>query len=461
MRARTAALSTGRRLVLAASEAGGKAAWRAWKGAAWRARVLALVALAAVAIVMQSARVGSTHRLVAPQRAARRLGSKTDLGMATVARPHLAPAPGADDAGGGVWKLYIGDANSPDAYADEREEEEDSAVAPPPKPTLRHNSSKVSKPWNAFQNATYADARCAITDDVVNHSLKRIRSTALFHQPYPHVYVTDVFPASFYKCIMSRLVTRHRTEAHYVKLKPNQERYTINLARRPGARVGDMVYGPHVPPGESRKPGLDVAFWTEFGKRFSSQPFVEAWLDKFQDVVKKRFEQEKASRAAAREAWASQHPNETYTVPRQELRLPDQKLARNTSEFYYELSLNRDLQGYGIKPHTDSANKWVTTLFFMPSRGRPELEKLGTSVIMSKSGKVDDGGGIVNWAQPEHKKDMQVSKTARFIPNTLFAFPPCLSSWHAVVRFNANICRDTIQGFVMNDLRLEKRVCGR
>ena len=367
-----------------------------------------------------------------------------------------------DSQKGGTWRLFIG--TEKEAEAEDHEAEDTTPTPPTPTQAKRPPSPKPPKPsaksWNAYQDKNYVDSYCKITDDVVEHVLRRIRSTALFEKPYPHAYVTDVFPAPFYRCLMKKLVAKQLTNAHYVRLKPTQERYTVNLSRRLGARTGEMVYGPHVPPDSAPKPGMDVGFWTEFGKKLSGAPFVEAWLDVFSSVVDMRFESEIQGRVDSRSKWAERHPNETYEMTRDERRTPDDVLNRNSTDFYYELSMNRDLKGYGIKPHTDSSNKWVTTLFFLPSQTTSQLSKLGTSVVMSRSGRTDGGGGTLNWNHPTFRHDLKISKTARFLPNTLFAFPPCLSSWHAVVAFGQDVCRDTIQGFVMSsNVNVEKRSC--
>eukprot|EP00958_Prasinococcus_capsulatus_P019970 scaffold2544_cov401-Prasinococcus_capsulatus_cf.AAC.2 len=49
------------------------------------------------------------------------------------------------------------------------------------------------------------------------------------------------------------------------------------------------------------------------------------------------------------------------------------------------------LQGYGIRPHTDTNDKWVTTLFYLPpDEAEPNL---GTEVCKSKSGKQAKSSG--------------------------------------------------------------------
>ena len=34
--------------------------------------------------------------------------------------------------------------------------------------------------------------------------------------------------------------------------------------------------------------------------------------------------------------------------------------------YFYSMALGRDLKGYSIGPHTDTADKWVTTLYYLP-----------------------------------------------------------------------------------------------
>ena len=42
---------------------------------------------------------------------------------------------------------------------------------------------------------------------------------------------------------------------------------------------------------------------------------------------------------------------------------PMQDMPKN---YFYSMALGRDLKGYSIGPHTDTADKWVTTLYYLP-----------------------------------------------------------------------------------------------
>ena len=45
----------------------------------------------------------------------------------------------------------------------------------------------------------------------------------------------------------------------------------------------------------------------------------------------------------------------------------------------------------------------------------------------------------------------------KFIPNTVFAFAPCTSSWHGVYKVTKPLQRDTLQGFVTMPMTKEEK----
>ena len=126
------------------------------------------------------------------------------------------------------------------------------------------------------------------------------------------------------------------------------------------------------------------------------------------------------------------------------------------SNFWYTLALGRDLRGYNIGPHTDTSDKWVTTLYYLPdSNAQTEL---GTAVVASKSGRTSSG----NVRGSLSSGDFYIARKAKFQKNAVFAFAACTGSWHAVqqVKGSDAIQRDTIQGFVNAPPRGGKKQCG-
>eukprot|EP00959_Pyramimonas_sp_CCMP1952_P375717 7869177-Pyramimonas_sp.AAC.1 len=64
------------------------------------------------------------------------------------------------------------------------------------------------------------------------------------------------------------------------------------------------------------------------------------------------------------------------------------------------MDLSRDVTGYAILPHTDSASKMVTTLYYLP-KGR-SLARSGTCVVRSlKQETVKSGSGRHSWDNME------------------------------------------------------------
>eukprot|EP00959_Pyramimonas_sp_CCMP1952_P277100 5792474-Pyramimonas_sp.AAC.1 len=79
---------------------------------------------------------------------------------------------------------------------------------------------------------------------------------------------------------------------------------------------------------------MDVGFWTEFAKLFANKELGQTWLAKF--------------------------------YPTLQYRKIEQRMNQWGKSYWYTMSLGRDLKGYNIGPHTDTADKWVTTLFYLP-----------------------------------------------------------------------------------------------
>mmetsp|Transcript_43955 Transcript_43955/g.73206 ORF Transcript_43955/g.73206 Transcript_43955/m.73206 type:complete len:159 (-) Transcript_43955:291-767(-) len=49
-----------------------------------------------------------------------------------------------------------------------------------------------------------------------------------------------------------------------------------------------------------------------------------------------------------------------------------------------------------------------------------------------------------NWTDP----DFSIANQAQFVPNSVFVFASCFTSWHAVPRIKKQFTRDTIQAFI-------------
>jgi hypothetical protein len=90
-----------------------------------------------------------------------------------------------------------------------------------------------------------------------------------------------------------------------------------------------------------------------------------------------------------------------------------------------ECLLIRDVAGYHIGPHTDSPQKVITVLFYLPSD--ESLVGAGTSIYVPRDSSFTCEGG------PHYEaKDFVINYTMPFKPNSAFAFLKSNNSFHGV-----------------------------
>ena len=126
--------------------------------------------------------------------------------------------------------------------------------------------------------------------------------------------------------------------------------------------------------------------------------------------------------------------------------------AKAYSRFYYKADLCRDQSAYKIGPHRDAVDKAVSAIFYLPADD--SHASAGTAVLRSKVGDVQTGQNEkcgTGICKGLGHKDFEVVRMAPFVPNTLFAFAPCSSAWHAVEQLGkkSGWRRDSLQSFVM------------
>mmetsp|Transcript_50916 Transcript_50916/g.94877 ORF Transcript_50916/g.94877 Transcript_50916/m.94877 type:complete len:431 (+) Transcript_50916:325-1617(+) len=265
-----------------------------------------------------------------------------------------------------------------------------------------------------------------IAPHVVTYTLERIRNATVHGVPYEHMYIHRIFEPDFYACIIAHLPPGTNNSG-MTKLKSgNSNRHTVQLKRQ------DLV-GPTTE--SSDKAGIDRRFWTAFATAFGAHEMSTAFLQKFERTIVRRLKAVKLP-----PGWGSNFENKTVDgVP------PSQS-------FTFEMDISRDVFGYNIKPHTDTVKKWVTVLWYLPTSS--ELASSGTLIVRSKSNQTAKSSGGKKWSD-----DFEVFKTAEYVPNSVVAFAPCYSSWHAVrATVVPNMARDTIQSFVhMDEGRSKKK----
>ena len=230
-----------------------------------------------------------------------------------------------------------------------------------------------------------------ITPHEMKYSIDKIRSARIIKDPFPHVFIENIYAQRVYSCMLKNM-PQEGSEGNGTSLLQTQKkpRFAIKL-RADNDRV--LV--------SSRTKGLpDWKFWVSYTKVLGGSQVAQAWVRIFYSTLKLRGIS------------------------------PSTKVG-------YSLDLNRDLAGYYIAPHTDSVNKLVTTLYYLPL----DATNSAVGTTMYKSLNTRPGASATKF---------KAMKQARFLPNSVLAFAPCKSSWHGIEerKINKRIVRDTIQAFV-------------
>ncbi|KAK3275406.1 hypothetical protein CYMTET_16465 [Cymbomonas tetramitiformis] len=249
---------------------------------------------------------------------------------------------------------------------------------------------------------------CTITREDIQYTVNKLVNTPVVKHPYPYLFIQNIFSPRLYGCMLSKLPKNNKK---YQSLQQGVKRFVITLANRLKKASGNLDQ-----------------FWNEWLQAFGGEELKEAYLDKFQDTMSLR------------------------NIPKAYSGVKD--YYRRT---YWKTKLSRDMEGYEIGPHTDSNDKWVTVLYYLPKDDT--LAKTGgTCVVRSKSGKVQlENSDWMNWSDT----DFEVVFQAPFSPNSVFAFSPCYGSWHAVRKVNVSVQRDSIQSFIMGKDKIKKSHCPR
>lgn len=220
--------------------------------------------------------------------------------------------------------------------------------------------------------------------------LYRVANAPILQFPYPHIYVTDVFPAEFYRRLRESLPPRD-------KLKSLKDMGRVN-EHYPDTRWAL----PLTPDDVESLPPPYRDFWYETAGWLLGGRFAQLVLSKFGAFIEQRF--------------------------------PD----AHSREFRAEALVVQDETNYELKPHTDAPHKVLSFLFYLPESDA--LRHLGTSIYLPKDPSFTCPGG------PYYESaGFDRLMTMPYVPNALFAFLKTPQSFHGVERVSEqNVRRDLL-----------------
>lgn len=246
----------------------------------------------------------------------------------------------------------------------------------------------------------------AVTDDLTSptnpltHVIDRLRTCKVVQDPYPHYYLEDVFPSTYYQSLLHRLpdssVYDNLFAVTSLKLDHFRHRDQRDLNEGWTEMLPDDIKG----------------FWVDFNRWFMGPELAQAVLRTFAEPIRERFGDD--------QAWP---------------------------EVSVEAQFIRHRAGYFLGPHSDLYTKLVVVLFYLAPDN--DLAHLGTSLYRPK---------VSGFTCPDSKHysfDEFVNvKTAPYKRNSLLAFLRSDRSFHGLEPLSqldvAGGPRDLIQ-YVLHD----------
>jgi hypothetical protein len=212
--------------------------------------------------------------------------------------------------------------------------------------------------------------------DVLLHVMDRFTHAKVEDSPYPHFYIENVFPESFYEELLNNLPDSSSfqglSQTGKVDGRTYLERFVLPLEDKELCHL----------------PFSNFLFWNNFKNAITSDIWHNMLLEKFNQRIKQRF-------------------GAHY-----------EKL-----KFSSTAELVQDRTNYSIGPHTDHPVRVITLLFYFP-RSKDQAH-LGTSIYQP----IDptfECEGFTHHSFAGFKK----LYTAPFLPNSVFGFIKSNDSFH-------------------------------
>ncbi len=216
----------------------------------------------------------------------------------------------------------------------------------------------------------------------LQHISRSISNSDLCKNPFEHLYIKNFFSDIFYK--------------KFLQFLPDKENYIqINKTKSVSRDYPDERYIFNITP-ESFKifDNEQKLFFGEVVNSLMSKDFFDAVVNKF--------------------------GNNEFKVKPEDLNI--------------RMALVKDYTNYNLGAHTDSADKFMTFLFYLP--GDDSHKHIGTSLYQLKKTANKNIAYSNHYSEHETKELFEEKKLAEFLPNSVLIFPRTDFSYHGVSSIN-------------------------
>jgi hypothetical protein len=218
--------------------------------------------------------------------------------------------------------------------------------------------------------------------------LYKVANAQVFNYPFPHIYINDIFLADF-----NRGLRQH--------LPPREALKSLVLMGHVSKGYSDARWVfPVTPDGVETLSAPYRNFWHTLGTWMLSGRFTRLALSRFEPYMRKQIEDP------------------------------------HSLEYHHEILIVQDQTDYALGTHTDSQDKVLSFLFYLPPDD--SQQHLGTSMYVPRDPSFRCPGG------PHYRFDpFERVMTMPYVPNALFGFLKTNHSFHGVEAIKEqNVRRD-------------------
>jgi hypothetical protein len=229
--------------------------------------------------------------------------------------------------------------------------------------------------------------------NIAHNIIENIYKSEVIEQPFPHKFVTNVFPSDFYRELLQHIpeISSYKpiNSTGAVGSTYSNERFILNYT-------------------ENNEINLLNENTKFFFKKLKEILFSEKLFNSVTSSFSKTLDS---------------HLLDLDDMQKKQINFPNLK-------FNFRSALIKDFTKYSLGAHTDSFSKFITFLFYIPFDDK--LIKNGTS-LYKPINKIDS---TQHFNYEQTKNNFKKIKTCPFIPNSVLIFPRTSESFHGVEEIN-------------------------
>ena len=230
---------------------------------------------------------------------------------------------------------------------------------------------------------------------ILEHITNSIKQAKVDPEPFPHMYIRNFFEENFYNKLLDSLPEKEKfvpiNKTGSVSADYPEERFIFDI-------------NPSVLGSFKEK---DQEVFSDIVNSFLSVNFFNSVFSKFQSTI----------------------DNRVKNFSEEEIKL----FGKNNFNFEGRIALVKDYTKYQLGAHTDSPNKFLTFLFYLPRD--KTIREIGTSLYKPINKDITTSFSS-HYTMEETKNNFVETKKAEFLPNSVLIFPRTNISYHGVSSIN-------------------------